>query len=185
MARKQWHVFMIKGARGMLEAGVTNEPEKLYDVLYIEKCRDRTDALNRKTALERMGKKDKVALIQSAEPKPAEELPEKLYQVVNEGFVCGNCSAKVEPTQHDTPRNHCPFCLYSQHVDINPGDRKNPCRGLLKPIGVETSGRKGYVILYRCKKCGERTRAKAALKSTVQPDDFEKIIELSRRNRSP
>ncbi len=61
-----------------------------------------------------------------------------------------------------------------------PGDRKNRCRGLLVPIEVETSGRKGYVITYECAKCGERTRAKAALKSTVQPDDFDMLVELSR-----
>ena len=50
-------------------------------------------------------------------------------------------------------------------------------------MGVETSGAKGYVIVYRCERCRETTRAKAALKTPVQPDDFDKIIELSKGKR--
>jgi len=34
-----------------------------------------------------------------------------------------------------TARDHCPYCLYSKHLDIFPGDRKNECKGLMKPIG--------------------------------------------------
>ncbi|WDF05905.1 RNHCP domain-containing protein [Shouchella hunanensis] len=30
-------------------------------------------------------------------------------------------------------RNHCPFCLYSKHQDIIPGDRASTCGGLMEP----------------------------------------------------
>ncbi len=181
MPKKPWHLYIMRGARGRFLTGVTNEPESL-DALYLEPCRDRTEALRREAAIKKLTRAQKLAIIEAVGRGPAgRELPGKLYQVRNEGFVCTHCGKEVLPTQHDAPRNHCPFCLFSQHVDIHPGDRRNPCRGLLEPTGVETSGRKGYVIVYRCTRCGDRIRAKAALKSAVQPDDFNKIIELSRK----
>ncbi|MDO8570530.1 MAG: RNHCP domain-containing protein [Candidatus Daviesbacteria bacterium] len=34
-------------------------------------------------------------------------------------------------------RNHCPFCLYSKHVDLDiSGDRKAECHNLMEPIGL-------------------------------------------------
>ena len=72
-----------------------------------------------------------------------------------------------------TARDHCPFCLYSKHVDIMPGDRKNNCLGLLKPIGIEKF-RDTYKILYRCEKCGELHKNIMA-----KDDDMDLIISLS------
>lgn len=54
----------------------------------------------------------------------------------DEEFVCQNCGKKVLPLNY-TARDHCPYCLYSIHIDINPGDRQNKCQGLLKPVGIE------------------------------------------------
>lgn len=171
---------MRRGPRGFFVTGVTNEPEKIEGVLYLEATRDRTHALKREKEIKKLSRVEKLALVK-ARNGSSEDPPGRLYQVRNESFTCANCGMEVEPTKHDTPRNHCPFCLHSLHVDVNPGDRANKCMGLLRPIGVETSGRKGYIIIYRCERCGEFTRAKAALKSTVQPDDFDMIIELSRK----
>ena len=56
--------------------------------------------------------------------------------MINESFECENCGKNVSKSAY-TARDHCPFCLYSKHVDINPGDRNNKCLGLLKPIGIE------------------------------------------------
>lgn len=180
MPRKPWHTFIRRGPRGFFITGITNEPEKVAGVLYLETARDRTHALKREAEIKKLKRTQKQALVKTQNGL-LDGLPGRLYQVRNEGFTCANCGAEVEPTKHDTPRNHCPFCLHSLHVDVNPGDRANTCRGLLQPVGVETSGRKGYVIIYRCERCGEFARAKAALKSTVQPDDFDIIIELSRK----
>ena len=106
-------------------------------------------------------------------------LPAKRFQVVNEGFTCANCGREVPPTAQTTPRNHCPFCLWSRHVDVNPGDRANRCRGLLRPIGIETHARKQYIIRHQCLRCGARVRSKAILEDANAADDFDRIIELA------
>lgn len=108
-------------------------------------------------------------------------LQTKRFKVVNEGFTCGHCGRQVPPTAQTTPRNHCPFCLWSAHVDINPGDRANPCRGLMRPIGIYTHTKKDYVILYLCERCGERSKSKAILEDDNAADNFDLLIELSGR----
>lgn len=92
------------------------------------------------------------------------------------GFVCTNCGREVSPLGY-TSRDHCPHCLHSIHVDIIPGDRANECRGLLVPIAVENNPKKGYVIVYRCSKCGEEKRNKSA-----DDDNFNAILSVARNN---
>ena len=92
--------------------------------------------------------------------------------MVNEDFICENCGKDVEKSSY-TARDHCPYCLYSKHVDINPGDRENKCHGLLEPIAVEKY-RDTYKIIYKCQKCGEIHK-----KILHKDDDFTKIVELS------
>lgn len=106
-------------------------------------------------------------------------LETKRFQVLNEGFTCGNCGREVPPTSGTTPRNHCPFCLWCRHVDVNPGDRANRCRGMMRPIGIYTHTRKAYVILHQCQRCAARVRAKAILEDKNAADDFDLIIELA------
>ena len=97
----------------------------------------------------------------------------------NTGFACAHCGAQVPPLANGSYRNHCPCCLYSLHVDINPGDRLSDCGGLLEPVGVDYSGKKGWVILHRCARCGETRRNKAALDDPAAPDDYACIVALS------
>jgi hypothetical protein len=99
----------------------------------------------------------------------------------NTGFTCAQCGKSVPPLAGGGCRNHCPFCLYSQHVDVLPGDRASECRGVLEPIGVLVDARKGYVIVHRCQSCGELRRNRAALDDPDCPDDFEALLRLSRR----
>ena len=89
------------------------------------------------------------------------------------GFICANCGCEVKPLGY-TSRDHCPKCLVSLHVDINPGDRENTCKGMLIPIGIQQSTKKGIVINYRCNKCGEFHNNKAAI-----DDDFDTILRVS------
>lgn len=98
----------------------------------------------------------------------------KNFTMRDEEFICENCGNKVLPLGY-TARDHCPFCLYSKHVDIMPGDRKNTCKGLLKPIGIEKF-KDTYKILYRCEKCGDTHKNIMA-----KDDDMDLIIELSRQ----
>jgi rubrerythrin len=90
-----------------------------------------------------------------------------------EDFVCEHCGSKVKGNGYT---NHCPYCLYSKHVDINPGDRQSNCGRLMEPIAVESTN-KGYTIIFRCIRCGTVKRNKSA-----ENDDFEKILEIARKS---
>ena len=48
---------------------------------------------------------------------------------------------------------------------------------MLEPIGLEIDSKKGYVIVFKCKKCGMIRKNKAA-----DDDDRMKIIELSAKH---
>ncbi len=96
----------------------------------------------------------------------------KKFNHLDEGFICENCQKEVTPLGY-TSRDHCPYCLYSKHVDINPGDRQNNCKGLLKPIQLEKF-KDTFKIIYKCQKC------KKDHKNIIAKDDnMTKIIELS------
>lgn len=95
------------------------------------------------------------------------------FTEIDEEFTCENCGRKVKKLGYSC-RNHCPYCLYSKHVDNMPGDRQEECHGKLKPVGVELDSKKGYVIIFKCEKCGKIRRNKAA-----KDDNMELIIKLS------
>ena len=105
-------------------------------------------------------------------------MEQKRFTKNDDSFICVHCGKQVEPLGY-TSRNHCPHCLWSLHVDINPGDRANPCRGELEPIRTEPDAKKGFVIIHRCRKCGEIRRNKAALNTKNQPDNMSLIIKLT------
>ncbi len=92
--------------------------------------------------------------------------------MIDDSFICENCMKNVSKLNY-TARDHCPYCLYSKHVDVMPGDRKNECKGLLEPIGIEKF-RDTYKIIYKCKKCGQLHKNIIA-----NDDDMNLIIELS------
>ena len=99
----------------------------------------------------------------------------------NTAFTCVNCGLSVLPVSGSGRRNHCPACLHSLHVDVNPGDRASDCGGVLVPVGISQSRRHGWTIHSRCDSCGMTRRNRAALDDTNQPDDFELIMRLSTR----
>ena len=72
-----------------------------------------------------------------------------------ESFVCKVCGREVFPegagSRH---RNHCPNCLTSLHVDIEPGDRASNCGGYMEPVAVFVRKNGEWAIIHRCKKCG-------------------------------
>ncbi len=96
----------------------------------------------------------------------------KRFNMINENFICENCGKEIKKAAK-TARDHCNYCLYSKHVDINPGDRMNDCKGLLKPIGIEKF-KNTYKIIYKCEKCGN------VHKNIIADDDeMDLIIKLS------
>ena len=99
----------------------------------------------------------------------------KRFLEKDEEFICENCGKKVEKLIYSS-RDHCPYCLYSKHVDISPGDRLNNCKGLLKPISIEKF-KDSFKIVYKCMKCNE------IHKNIIAKDDnYDEIINLSVNN---
>lgn len=72
-----------------------------------------------------------------------------------EPFRCRHCRAMVGPIAYGGKhRNHCPFCLYSRHVDARvPGDRGSTCGGSMAPIGVFNRRNGEHVVVHRCLTC--------------------------------
>ena len=99
----------------------------------------------------------------------------KTFYKNDNNFLCENCGYEVNKLGYTT-RDHCPKCLYSKHVDINPGDRANECKGLLKPIGIEKY-KDTYKILYKCNKCHQLHKNIMA-----NDDNMDEIINISKNN---
>lgn len=98
----------------------------------------------------------------------------KKFTAINEKFTCKNCGEK-NPKLACGCRNHCRECLFSLHLDQeNPGDRKSDCKGIMEPIKINQSGKKGWIIYHKCTKCGKVISNKMA-----DDDNFNEIINLS------
>ena len=93
------------------------------------------------------------------------------FKRIKEDFVCEHCGKDVKGNGYT---NHCPNCLWSKHVDNNPGDRANECGGLMEPIRVELE-KQVYYLVFRCQKCGVIKRNKVQ-----KDDDFNRVIEISK-----
>ncbi len=89
----------------------------------------------------------------------------------SEDFVCENCGTKVFGNGYT---NHCPECLYSRHVDIDPGDRMENCFGLMRPMQVMAQGSK-TMLVHKCEACGTIRKNR-----TAENDNFEAILILSK-----
>jgi len=94
----------------------------------------------------------------------------KKFQKRIEDFVCGHCNKRIKGGGYT---DHCPYCLWSRHMDINPGDRDCECQGIMKPMGVEVKKGK-WILHYRCQKCGFKFKVK-----TGPDDNFEEILKLA------
>lgn len=107
------------------------------------------------------------------------------------GFKCCNCGQWVPfsesiGTEH---RNHCPFCLWSKHVDSQEsGDRKADCQAGMKPIGL-TFKREGtdkygiprqgeIMLIHECVKCG-----KISINRIAGDDDPEAILKIFKESQ--
>lgn len=91
----------------------------------------------------------------------------------NSDFVCLMCNKHVKAIAKGTIRNHCPFCLFSVHVDILPGDRASNCHGLMRPVAVISRGKKGWQIVHECEICKHEQPNK-----TADDDDINEISKI-------
>ena len=95
------------------------------------------------------------------------------FKMIDEDFICDVCGKEVKKLGYSA-RDHCPYCLCSKHVDINPGDRLCDCHGILEPIGIEKGKKDTYKIIYKCEKCNKLHKNIIA-----NDDDMNLIINLS------
>ena len=71
-------------------------------------------------------------------------------------FTCKNCGNTVVPEGAGSDhRNHCPYCLFSLHLDQEPGDRASDCHGRMEPIGVWVRKNGEWALIHRCTVCGK------------------------------
>jgi hypothetical protein len=96
-------------------------------------------------------------------------MPAKKFQRKVEDFTCEKCGREVKGNGYT---NHCPYCLWSKHVDINPGDREALCLGLMKPILFEKE-KEEYILTHVCEKCGHKKRNRLS-----KADDFDVAISI-------
>jgi hypothetical protein len=69
-------------------------------------------------------------------------------------FRCGHCGLDVPASAPGTAhRNHCPGCLWSRHVDDQPGDRASDCLSSMEPIAITVRGSGEWVLIHRCSGC--------------------------------
>lgn len=96
----------------------------------------------------------------------------KLFTKTVENFTCEHCGREVIGNGYT---NHCPQCLWSKHVDKNPGDRLEMCGGMMEPVGIEKEGEQ-YKLTQKCLKCSFTRRDHLR-----DEDSFESFVELSRK----
>ena len=89
-----------------------------------------------------------------------------------EDFTCEHCENHVAGGGYT---NHCPKCLWSKHVDVNPGDRMASCGGMMEPIALEGSS-PDYVIVHRCLVCKYQHRNK-----TITEDETDTLLEVAKK----
>ncbi len=89
-----------------------------------------------------------------------------------ENFTCGYCGKDVVGNGYT---NHCPYCLWSQHVDKEPGDRAELCRSLMEPRAVSIVG-DSYRITHHCLTCGYEK-----VNTSSPEDQFETLLAIVRR----
>ena len=97
------------------------------------------------------------------------------------GFTCGHCDSWVSKDRFIGThfRNHCPFCLWSKHVDErHSGDRDSSCRSSMEPIGLtfKHEGQDKYgrprqgelMLVHQCQKCGAFSLNRLAADDEIQ-----------------
>lgn len=89
-----------------------------------------------------------------------------------EDFVCEHCGHTNVGTGFT---DHCQKCLWSKHVDIDPGDRREACGGMMEPVEMGSKHNEPR-ILNKCAKCGFMRWAKINL-----DDNIEVGLEIQRK----
>ena len=83
-------------------------------------------------------------------------------------------------------RDHCPYCLWSKHVDLHQaGDRLAACKAGMQPIGLTVkkthkkygAGQGELMLIHQCTECG-----KLSLNRIAADDDAGLVFEAFERS---
>jgi hypothetical protein len=113
------------------------------------------------------------------------------YQSASFGdFRCGHCKNHVSAAHALSGvnnRNHCPYCLWSRHLDLfSGGDRLSACKGKMKPIGLtmkkdrnkyRLASRGELMLVHECVECGS-----LSINRIAADDDPESLMDAFHRS---
>ena len=89
-----------------------------------------------------------------------------------ENFICEHCNHTNNGSGFT---DHCEQCLWSKHVDIDPGDRAQSCGGMMEPVETETKNTE-LRIKNKCVKCGFERWA-----PLLPQDNFDVVLAVSKK----
>jgi len=109
------------------------------------------------------------------------------YSAISFGdFRCGHCHNLVSAAHMLSGvnnRNHCPYCLWSCHLDLfTAGDRLSACKGQMKPIGLtmkksrnkyRLESRGELMLIHECSECGT-----LSINRIAADDDPDSVMEI-------
>jgi hypothetical protein len=107
------------------------------------------------------------------------------FDTVLSDFRCKHCRQYVstDPLLSGVNnRNHCPYCLYSRHMDLyEAGDRLSACKAEMRPVGLtlkRTNKKYGkqqgeLMLIHFCVDCGSISANRLAA-----DDDSETILAI-------
>jgi hypothetical protein len=107
-------------------------------------------------------------------------------------FLCGHCHNYVS-AEHALSgvnnRNHCPYCLWSRHLDLfAAGDRLSACKGQMRPIGLtmkksrnkyQIKSRGELMLIHECVECGD-----LSINRIAADDDPDSIMDAFLSSRA-
>ncbi|MFZ6020702.1 MAG: RNHCP domain-containing protein [Chloroflexota bacterium] len=110
----------------------------------------------------------------------------KRFYPSQQDFACKHCGnwVSINPILSSVSnRNHCPYCLWSRHVDLYAaGDRLSACKGNMKPIGLTFKRqRKKYgsflqgelMLIHQCVECGA-----VSINRLAADDDTDRLLSV-------
>ncbi len=109
---------------------------------------------------------------------------------MEDSFQCKHCRALVTTssiTSGVQNRNHCPYCLWSRHMDLHePGDRLCACKAPMQPLGLTVKkSKKKYtsrnsgelMIIHRCVECSH-----TSINRIAADDDSQALLDIFRHS---
>ena len=90
-------------------------------------------------------------------------------------FRCRRCKLLVGSLPSGgRQRNHCPYCLYSRHLDgRTPGDRASDCGAAMAPIARFIRPNGEHALLHHCLGCAAERHNRVAA-----DNDFDLLLSL-------